>query len=131
MNPPEHLLAAGDSTPVTLHKQAGRSPFLIVADHAGNLMPRVLGRLGISESECERHVAWDIGIAGVSRLMADAFDATVMQQNYSTPHHRLRPAARLGDVDFGDRQGHCDTWKHRPERKPESCARAGHLPALS
>jgi predicted N-formylglutamate amidohydrolase len=83
MNTPEHLLAAGDSSPVTLHNEAGRSPFLIVADHAGNLMPHVLGRLGISESECERHIAWDIGIAGVSRLMADALDATVVQQNYS------------------------------------------------
>jgi predicted N-formylglutamate amidohydrolase len=26
---------------------------------------------------------WDIGIAGVSRLMADALDATLVQQNYS------------------------------------------------
>ena len=83
MNTPEHLPAAGDSSPVTLYNEAGRSPFLIVADHAGNLIPRVLGRLGISESECERHIAWDIGIAGVSRLMADALDATVVQQNYS------------------------------------------------
>jgi predicted N-formylglutamate amidohydrolase len=50
--------------------------FLIVADHAGNSMPRTLGRLGLSETECEHHVAWDIGIAAVSRLMADALDAT-------------------------------------------------------
>jgi predicted N-formylglutamate amidohydrolase len=83
MNTPQYLLAAGDAAPVTVHNEAGCSPFLIVADHAGNLMPRTLGRLGISESECERHIAWDIGIAGVSRLMADALDATVVQQNYS------------------------------------------------
>ena len=46
-------------------------------------MPRALGRLGVSEAECQRHIAWDIGIAAVSRLVADALDATLVQQNYS------------------------------------------------
>jgi predicted N-formylglutamate amidohydrolase len=36
-----------------------------------------------SETECKRHIAWDIGIAAVCRLVADALDATLMQQNYS------------------------------------------------
>jgi hypothetical protein len=69
--------------PVTVHNEHGRSPFLIVADHAGNSMPRALGRLGVSETECERHIAWDIGIAAVCRLVADALDATLIQQIYS------------------------------------------------
>ena len=30
-----------------------------------------------------RHIAWDIGIAGLGRLLADALDATFIQQNYS------------------------------------------------
>jgi predicted N-formylglutamate amidohydrolase len=30
-----------------------------------------------------RHIAWDIGIAAVSRFVADALDATLVQQNYS------------------------------------------------
>jgi predicted N-formylglutamate amidohydrolase len=34
-------------------------------------------------SELTRHIAWDIGIAGVCRLMADALDAVLIQQNYS------------------------------------------------
>jgi hypothetical protein len=46
-------------------------------------MPRSLGRLGIPETECERHIAWDIGIAAVCRFVAGALDATVVQQNYS------------------------------------------------
>jgi len=61
----------------------GPSPFLIVADRAGNFMPRALGRLGLPESECEAHIAWDIGIAAVSGLVADALDATLVRQNYS------------------------------------------------
>jgi predicted N-formylglutamate amidohydrolase len=66
-----------------VHNENGSSPFLIVADHAGNSIPRALGRLGVSETECERHVAWDIGIGAVCRLVADALDATLVQQNYS------------------------------------------------
>jgi predicted N-formylglutamate amidohydrolase len=27
-----------------------------VDDHAGNIMPRALGHLGIAEAECERHI---------------------------------------------------------------------------
>ena len=51
---PDRLLAADEPAPVTVHNENGRSPFLIVADHAGNFMPRTLGRLGVPETECER-----------------------------------------------------------------------------
>jgi predicted N-formylglutamate amidohydrolase len=80
---PESLLAADEPAPVTVYNAAGPSPFLLVADHAGNAMPRALGRLGLAEAECQRHIAWDIGIAGLGRLLADALDATLIQQNYS------------------------------------------------
>ena len=79
----DSLLAADEPAPVAVHNENGSSPFLIVADHAGNCMPRALGRLGLPESECERHIAWDIGIAAVCRLVADALDATLVRQNYS------------------------------------------------
>jgi predicted N-formylglutamate amidohydrolase len=80
---PDKLLAADEPAPVTVQNENGRSPFLIVADHAGNFVPRSLGRLGIPEAELERHIAWDIGINAVCRLLADGFDATLVQQNYS------------------------------------------------
>jgi predicted N-formylglutamate amidohydrolase len=77
------LLTSDDPPPVSVHNEDGESPFLIVADHAGNDMPRALGRLGVPAAECERHIAWDIGIAAVGRLVANALDATLVQQNYS------------------------------------------------
>jgi predicted N-formylglutamate amidohydrolase len=80
---PDSLLGADEPASVTVHNENGLSPFLIVADHAGNAMPRSLGRLGVSEIECGRHIAWDIGIAEVCRHLADALDATLIQQNYS------------------------------------------------
>ena len=79
----DSLLAADEPAPVTVHNENGLSPFLIVADHGGNVIPRALRGLGVSEAERRRHIAWDIGIAAVSRLVADALDATLVQQNYS------------------------------------------------
>jgi predicted N-formylglutamate amidohydrolase len=77
------LLAAHDPAPVTVYNADGTSPFLLVADHAGNVIPRALDRLGVSESDLQRHIAWDIGIAAVGRLLAVALGATLIQQNYS------------------------------------------------
>lgn len=80
---PYSLLAADEPAPLTVHNEDGRSPFLIVADHAGNLMPRALHGLGVSAPEYQRHIAWDIGISPLCRYLADALDATLIQQNYS------------------------------------------------
>jgi predicted N-formylglutamate amidohydrolase len=83
IDPNDRLLAADEPAPVSVHNADGQSAFLLIADHAGRLIPRSLGRLGVAEAELERHTAWDIGIAGVGRLLADALDATLIQQNYS------------------------------------------------
>ena len=48
---------------------AAPSDFLLTADHAGRMIPRRLGRLGVPESELGRHIAWDIGIAGVTERL--------------------------------------------------------------
>jgi predicted N-formylglutamate amidohydrolase len=80
---PKKLLAVDEPLPVSVHNADGKSPFLLVADHAGNLIPRALGRLGVAEAELSRHIAWDIGIAGLGRALAAALDATLIQQNYS------------------------------------------------
>ncbi len=80
---PKKLLAVDEPAPVSVYNEGGKSPFLLVADHAGNLIPRALGRLGIAEGECERHIAWDIGVASLGRRLASVLDATFIRQNYS------------------------------------------------
>ena len=84
MNETANRLLAPDETPaITVRNKDGQSPFLIVVDHAGNLIPRALGRLGVARAELERHIAWDIGVAAASRFLADALDAALVRQNYS------------------------------------------------
>jgi predicted N-formylglutamate amidohydrolase len=77
------LLADDEPPPVLEINRTGRSDFLIVVDHASRRIPRRLGDLGLSESELQRHIAWDIGSLGVARQMAAALDATLVAQNYS------------------------------------------------
>ena len=81
--PPSPLLAADEAEPVSVRNAGGASPLLLVADHAGVASPRALGRLGVSAPEWQRHIAYDIGIAGLGDRLADALDATLIRQNYS------------------------------------------------
>ena len=76
-------MAAGEPDPVTVYNSDGTSPLVLVADHAGNRLPRALGTLGLAEPELERHIAWDIGLDGVAHRLADALDAVLIRQNYS------------------------------------------------
>ena len=77
------LLGTSDVPPVHEHNTAGHSPFLITCDHYGRLIPRVLGDLGLPESELGRHIAWDIGIAGVAERLSDHLGAHLIAQRYS------------------------------------------------
>ena len=77
------LLGAEDVPPVLERNAAGRSPFLLTSDHYGRLLPKKLGDLGVSESELARHIAWDIGIAGVAEALSDQLDAHLIAQRYS------------------------------------------------
>jgi predicted N-formylglutamate amidohydrolase len=77
------LLGAADVPPVFEENAAGRSPYLLTCDHYGRLIPRVLGDLGVPASEMERHIAWDIGIAGVAEGLAKRLDAHLIAQRYS------------------------------------------------
>ncbi len=77
------LLQEGDPDPVLLVNENGPSVFFLVCDHAGRAFPRRLGRLGLSEEESRRHIAWDIGIGGLGRLLSQRLDAPLVLQNYS------------------------------------------------
>jgi predicted N-formylglutamate amidohydrolase len=81
--PPFKLLVPDEPDPVVVRNLDGRSPFFLTADHAGKIIPKVLGRLGVPESELERHIAWDIGIRAVSEHISDALDAALVMQIYS------------------------------------------------
>src|SRR3981081_55998 len=77
------LLESQDVPPVLEDNAAGRSPFLLTCDHYGRRIPRRLGDLGLPAAELERHIAWDIGIAGVAEALSRHLGAHLIVQRYS------------------------------------------------
>jgi len=73
----------GQESPAVLVNGGGRSPYVLVCEHASNRLPRALGTLGLAESDLQRHIAWDIGAEQVARLLSRLIDAPLMLQRYS------------------------------------------------
>lgn len=62
--------------------RAGR--FLVTCDHASNRVPDWLGGdLGIAPEDMARHIAWDVGAAGVTRALAAALDSPAILSDFS------------------------------------------------
>jgi predicted N-formylglutamate amidohydrolase len=64
---------------------AGRadSGLLLLCDHAGNSFPAGYGTLGLPESELERHIAYDIGAAALTRAISRALGVPAIKTRYS------------------------------------------------
>lgn len=77
------LLGSSDPAPVSVERAEGTSPFLLIADHAGRHIPRELGQLGLAATDLQRHIAFDLGIAGLGSQLAMKLDACFIRQNYS------------------------------------------------
>jgi predicted N-formylglutamate amidohydrolase len=80
---PATLLGADDPAPFTVHRAHGDSPFVLIADHAGQRIPARLGDLGLPQAELDRHIGWDIGIAGLAERLSEKLDAFAILQTYS------------------------------------------------
>ena len=77
------LLQQGEESPFFAVNEQGRSPFVLICEHASNTMPKALGTLGLPEAELTRHIAWDIGAEKVGRLLSRLMDAPLLLQRYS------------------------------------------------
>jgi predicted N-formylglutamate amidohydrolase len=66
-------------------RPAGKSQFVIFCDHASRDIPAELHGLGLPPLELARHIAWDIGAAGVAEALSSIFDAPAI----------LSPVSRL------------------------------------
>ncbi|WP_207801743.1 N-formylglutamate amidohydrolase [Phenylobacterium hankyongense] len=55
----------------------------MLGDHAGRIIPRALGDLGLSAAAMDRHIAWDIGVEGLGLALAEALGACFLRQRFS------------------------------------------------
>ena len=77
------LLGAADPPPFETFNPDGAARVVFLCDHASNRVPRVLDGLGLPPEELERHIAWDIGAAELTRRLARHFDAPAVLAGYS------------------------------------------------
>ncbi len=80
---PRSLLTPADPPPFSPVNTGGRAPILLLADHAGRAFPETLDRLGLDAPPLDRHITYDIGIADVTRRLAERLDAPAIMHNYS------------------------------------------------
>ncbi|QQA42529.1 N-formylglutamate amidohydrolase [Pelagovum pacificum] len=61
------------------------SRWLLTCDHASNFVPLDVagGDLGLPPGEMARHIAYDVGAAGVTRRLADLLDAPAVLSRFS------------------------------------------------
>ena len=56
---------------------------LFLCDHASNALPPRYGTLGLAPAQFERHIAWDIGAAALTRALAARFGAPALLTRFS------------------------------------------------
>ena len=61
------------------------SRWLVICDHATNRVPEFVngGSLGLDPKDMDRHIAYDVGAAGVAISLAEKLDAPVVLSNFS------------------------------------------------
>ncbi len=82
-DPRKPLLAIDEPPPYAVINPDGRSPYVLLCEHASNRIPRALGDLGLPEAERRRHIAWDIGVNALAQHLSRTLDAPLFMANYS------------------------------------------------
>jgi predicted N-formylglutamate amidohydrolase len=77
------LLLADEESPLITINEQGRSPFVLICEHASRRLPKRLATLGLTEDDLSRHIAWDIGAENVARVLSRLIDAPLLLQRYS------------------------------------------------
>ncbi len=77
------FITADDPPAFEIVNPQGDSLVLLLCDHASNAVPARLESLGLEECDLERHIAWDIGAAAVTRRVAVALDAPAVLSGFS------------------------------------------------
>lgn len=74
-----------DPEAVEVHGADRASRWLVTCDHASNRVPGWVagGDLGLPAADMARHIAYDVGAAGLARALADRLEATAVLSRFS------------------------------------------------
>ncbi len=82
-NQVETLIGPDDPQPCTIINLWGKSPVLLVCDHASNRIPAALDNLGLDANALRQHIAWDIGSRNLIEYLSSELDAPGIIAGYS------------------------------------------------
>src|SRR3546814_15248109 len=63
--------------------EQGRSPVVLICEHASNHIPAEYDGLGLDAETLHDHIAWDIGAAAVTRALSRKLDAVAFLGTFS------------------------------------------------
>ena len=74
-----------DYKPFQIFKNKPRAPWVIICDHASNLVPESIaeGNLGLNNIEMQRHIAFDVGAKSLAIELGNILNAPVVCSNFS------------------------------------------------
>ena len=64
--------------PPVIENEAALGRFILVCEHASNVIPPLWGDLGLTEAQRAAHIAWDPGALGVARGLAERLDGVLI-----------------------------------------------------
>ena len=56
---------------------------LIIAEHAGNLIPSEFDNLGLNDDDRRRHISYDIGVFEICRILSETTKEHIIMSRYS------------------------------------------------
>lgn len=66
-----------------LFNETAPGPWTLLCDHATNRVPEDIGSLGLPDEDMARHIAYDIGAAGVTRHLATLLNSPAVLSDFS------------------------------------------------
>ena len=117
------------TSPYEILYEGNPSRFLLICDHASNAIPDDFAQLGLPAHELDRHVAWDMGAAEVTRYLADALGCPAILSGFSRllidPNRGLDDPTLImklsdgsiipGNLDV-DRHNNISAWQERVDK---------------
>ncbi|MFT5798184.1 MAG: putative N-formylglutamate amidohydrolase [Candidatus Azotimanducaceae bacterium] len=68
---------------VSVLNPTGKSPVVVVCEHANNFIPRAYNNLGLTGDASESHAAWDPGALAVAKGLSDRLNAKLVTSDVS------------------------------------------------
>ncbi len=75
--------ATAEQPVAVVENPGGRSPILLICEHASKHLPARYGTLGLGPVELESHIAWDPGALGVAMELSRLLDAPLIHASVS------------------------------------------------